>query len=161
MRPKSNGPGPHNRSMLQAISEGEKNYEATRLPIQILQPLILQPDSSPIRRCHDLVRPIFGCSAASSASYDDHCFRHPRSAKDFECPIGFAGCADRSLFRRTPGADARSIDLSIGDDPASTVAGAKQKFKGQGVGRCGNKTALGSERPGNGSVSGCSSAVGR
>jgi hypothetical protein len=31
MRPKSNGPGGNNRSMLRAISEGTKNYEARRI----------------------------------------------------------------------------------------------------------------------------------
>src|SRR5438046_10615315 len=65
------------------------------------------------------------------------------------------------LFRRTPGSNAGSVDLSIGDHPASAVDGAKQKFEGQGIGRCGDKTALGPEHPGNGSVSGCCSAIGR
>ena len=45
MRPKSNGPRRNNRSMLQAISEGAKNYEARRIS------KILPPANQQVVRC--------------------------------------------------------------------------------------------------------------
>jgi hypothetical protein len=112
--------------------ELQKSYEGETRYLEILKRIMFPDDRDFMYYRHALVRPSFGRSAASSG---DHCSCYPRSAKDFECSVGFACCADRSLFRRTPRSNARSGDLSIGDHPASTMDGEKQKPKRQGAGR--------------------------
>jgi hypothetical protein len=92
---------------------------------------------------HALVRPSFGRSAASSG---DHCSCYPRSAKDFECSVGFAGRADRALSRSTSGHNTGRVHLPTGDHSDAAVVKSEQELERQGARRRRGKTKLGPER---------------
>jgi hypothetical protein len=93
----------------------------------------------------------------SIAGDDDHA----ANAEACERRIGFAGRADRPLFRFPPGADAGCFDLSTRDHPIAAVDGSEQEFTREGAGGSGGKAAVGPKRSGIGRVSRRGAAYGR
>ena len=128
MRPKSNGPGRNNRSMLQAISEGTKNYEAMRIS-KILPTANQQVVRCFMQRNHAVVRPTAHDRTASAVAGDDYSSSGNGGTENSKRSTGFTCCADRSLFRSTTGQYSGRFDLSAGSHPDAAVDGAKQEFE--------------------------------
>jgi len=107
--------------------------------------------------CHAVLTGLNRLGTASSIPGDDN---HGANAEACERRIGFAGRADRPLFRSTPGADAGCFHLSTRDHPIAAVDGSEQELERQSAGGRGGKTAVGPKRPRIGRVSRRSTAYG-
>jgi hypothetical protein len=123
--------------------ELQKSYEGETRYLEILERIIFPRGRGFMQRWHVVVRPILGRSAASSR---DCCPRRPRSTKDFECSVGFAGRADRALSRSTSGHNTGRVHLPTGDHSDAAVVKSEQELERQGARGRRRKTKLGPER---------------
>src|SRR3954464_6838277 len=72
--------------------------------------------------------------------------------EDFQRPIKFSRCPNRSVSGFTSDSDTRGFDVSAGNRPASSVAAEEQQFEAEGDLRGGQEAGLGPKHSGYGGV---------